>query len=379
MLTLYIVPNWYELNLLPGESRIKPPPAPVRASRAVATMRRMNTASRSSPGSLDPAGPLADDARAMEGLAWARRALERESLLIEPLAGDASFRRYFRLRDGEAHWVLMDAPPGKEDLEPFIRVAEKLDAGGVSVPALLARNPARGFLVLEDLGDVLLRERLFPATAAHWFPDLLSLLGRLARDIAPDGLPAYDRARLQHELELFPEWYLGRHKGIRLSCSQLDLWEDLATRLILSAEGQPQGFVHRDFHSCNLLVQPGDRLSVIDFQDACHGPLAYDLASLLWDRYITWPRTQLEGWMEAFRADVAPGRPTERWMREVDWMGLQRNLKIVGIFARLAYRDGKTGYLDLIPRFWGYLQDVLPRYPEFSDFHDLLGELACAP
>jgi aminoglycoside/choline kinase family phosphotransferase len=300
-------------------------------------------------------------------------------LRIEPLAGDASFRRYFRLRDGEAHWVLMDAPPAKEDLGPFIEVAGKLASGGVAVPALLARDQAQGYLVLEDLGDTLLRERLSPESAPHWFPDLLRLLHRLARDISPEGLPAYDRARLQRELELFPEWYLGRHKGIQLSCSQLDLWEDLATRLILSAEAQPQVFVHRDFHSCNLLVQSGDRLSVIDFQDACRGPLSYDLASLLWDRYITWPRVQLEGWMEAFRAEVAPERSPERWIREVDWMGLQRNLKIVGIFARLAYRDGKTEYLDLIPRFWGYLQDVLPRYPEFRDFNKLLGELACAP
>jgi aminoglycoside/choline kinase family phosphotransferase len=336
-------------------------------------MRRMSSASP------PPHGPPTDDPRAREGLEWARGALGRGSLRLEPLAGDASFRRYFRLRDGDEHWVLMDAPPAKEDLGPFIAVAGKLAAGGVAVPALLARDRSRGYLVLEDLGDTLLRERLSPESAAQWFPDLLGLLRRLARDISPEGLPPYDRARLQLELELFPEWYLGRHKGIRLSCSQLDLWEDLATRLILSAEGQPQVFVHRDFHSCNLLVQPGDRLSVIDFQDACHGPLGYDLASLIWDRYITWPRTQLEGWMEDFRAEVVPDRPPERWIREVDWMGLQRNLKIVGIFARLAYRDGKTGYLDLIPRFWGYLQDVLPRYPEFGDFHDLLGELACAP
>jgi aminoglycoside/choline kinase family phosphotransferase len=342
-------------------------------------MRRMNTASRSSRGSSDPAGPLAGDPRAAEGLAWAQRALGRESLRIEPLAGDASFRRYFRLRDGQEHWVLMDAPPAKEDLGPFIRVAEKLAGGGVAVPALLAREPARGYLVLEDLGDTLLRERLSRESAPRWFPDLLGLLRQLARDISPDGLPAYDRNRLQLEAELFPEWYLGRHKGIRLSCSQLDLWEDLVTRLILSAEAQPQVFVHRDFHSCNLLVQPGNRLSVIDFQDACHGPLSYDLASLLWDRYITWPRARLEGWMEDFRIEAAPDRPTGQWIREVDWMGLQRNLKVVGIFARLAYRDGKTGYLDLIPRFWGYLQDVLPRYPEFRDFHELLGELECAP
>ncbi len=342
-------------------------------------MRAMNTASRSPADAASPAGDLAGDARATEGLTWARHALDRPSLGIEPLAGDASFRRYFRLRDGEEHWVLMDAPPAKERLEPVIDVAARLGAGAVPVPAILAEDRDRGFLVLEDLGDTLLKELLTPESAAHWFPPLLQLLHRLGEDISFDGLPAYDRIRLQEELELFPDWYLGRHKGIRLSCSQLDLWEDLATRLILSAEAQPQVFVHRDFHSCNLLVGPGDRLAVIDFQDAVRGPLSYDLASLLWDRYIPWPRTRLEGWMESFRAEVVPDRSPERWIREVDWMGVQRNLKIVGIFARLAYRDGKTAYLDLIPRFWQYLQDVLPRYPEFREFHALLEELACEP
>jgi aminoglycoside/choline kinase family phosphotransferase len=342
-------------------------------------MRAMNTASRSPAEASGITGELAGDARATAGLTWARHALERPSLTIEPLAGDASFRRYFRLRDGQEHWVLMDAPPAKESLGPFIDVAARLEGGGVRVPAIEAGEQGQGFLVLEDLGDTLLRERLTPEAAAHWFPPLLELLRRLAQDIAFDGLAGYDRGRLQEELELFPDWYLGRHKGIHLSCSQLDLWEDLATRLILSAEAQPQVFVHRDFHCCNLLVQPGDRLAVIDFQDAVQGPLSYDLASLLWDRYIPWPRSQLEGWMEDFRARVAPGRSPERWIREVDWMGVQRNLKIVGIFARLAYRDGKTDYLDLIPRFWQYLQDVLPRYPEFQDFHELLEELACAP
>lgn len=319
------------------------------------------------------------DDRAVEGVDWSRHALGRPGLTIEPLAGDASFRRYFRLRDGQAHWVLMDAPPADEDLDPFIAVAGVLDDGGILVPAILAEDRGRGFLVLEDLGDRLLRDELSPDAPETWFPALLDLLHRLAKDVSADTLPPYDRHRLQQELELFPEWYLGRHKGLRLSCAQLDLWEDLATRLLVSAERQPQGFVHRDFHSCNLLVQPDHRLGVIDFQDAVRGPLSYDLASLLWDRYIPWPRERLEAWMEAFRARTLPDHPAESWVRTVDWMGLQRNLKILGIFARLNYRDGKAGYLELMPRFWGYVQDVLSRYPEFHAFHALLEELACEP
>jgi aminoglycoside/choline kinase family phosphotransferase len=193
------------------------------------------------------------------------------------------------------------------------------------------------------------------------------------------SLPEYDRDRLVTELELFTTWYLEKHRGLRLSCEDWDVWEALCTRLIVSAQEQPRVFVHRDFHSCNLMVQPDGRLGVIDFQDAVRGPLSYDLASLLWDRYIPWPRSRLEGWVEDFRQRVAPEIPSGTWTRWCDWMGLQRNLKIVGIFARLHHRDGKAGYLEMIPRFWGYLQDVLPRYEETREFHQLLERLRCAP
>lgn len=273
----------------------------------------------------------------------------------------------------------MDAPPGHEDTAPFVDVTGRLRAAGLHAPAIEAADADRGYLLLEDLGDLLLRDRLTAATADTWFPPLLDLLTCLARDVSADGLPPYDRPRLQSELELFPEWYLGRHKNIQLSCSQLDLWEDLATRLMMSAESQPQVFVHRDFHSCNLLVLGDGALGVIDHQDAVRGPLSYDLASLLWDRYITWPRDQVEAWTEDFRRRTAPALAPDSWQRAVDWMGLQRNLKIVGIFARLSYRDGKAGYLDLIPRFWDYVRGTLRRYPEFRDFDDLLETLACAP
>ncbi len=352
----------------------------MRPSARVATMRAMTE--HPSTGAASPtSGPANADAdpRAAAGLAWARAQLGRPNLRIEPLAGDASFRRYFRLRDGDAHWVLMDAPPDREDSGPFVDVARRLHAASVPAPAIEASDLSKGFLVLEDLGDTLLREVLDADTVDDWFPALFDLLATLARDVDTTGLPAYDRPRLQQEMELFTDWYLARHKGIRLDCGQLDLWEDLATRLLVSAERQPQVFVHRDFHSCNLLVREDGGLAVIDFQDAVHGPLSYDLASLLWDRYITWPRPRVEAWIESFREAAAPALDPEDWRRAVDWMGLQRNLKIVGIFARLHYRDGKDGYLEMIPQFWGYVRDTLTRYPEFAAFDALLEDLQCAP
>ncbi|KAA9133402.1 phosphotransferase [Marinihelvus fidelis] len=318
------------------------------------------------------------DRRAGQALAWAEAQLQR-ALAIEPLAGDASFRRYFRLRDDASSWVVMDAPPDRENCAPFIDVDRRLRDAALPAPAIIAADLDAGFLLLDDLGDTLLRDALTTNNADAWFPPLLDMLGSFASSVDASGLPAYDRQQLLVELELFPHWYLERHKACRLSCEDWDIWEALCTRVINTALGQPQVFVHHDFHSCNLLVQPDDTLAVIDFQDAVRGPVTYDLASLLWDRYIHWPRSRLEGWMEAARQRLAPDTDSATWVRWCDWMGLQRNLKIVGIFARLHHRDGKAGYLPLIPMFWRYLGDVLPRYPEFAEFAELLERLKCAP
>ena len=278
-----------------------------------------------------------------------------------PLAGDASFRRYFRLTDGNDSWVLMDAPPEREDSRPFVDVARRLQAGGVEAPHILAQDLEQGFLLLEDLGDELLRDDLHGGNADHWMPRLFTLLQRFASRVDAQGLPDYDRQRLLTELELFTTWYLEKHKGLRLSRAEQKVWEALCTRLIDSALDQPRVFVHRDFHSANLLRAPDAGIGVIDFQDAVRGPLSYDFASLVWDRYIPWTRPQLEAWMEDMRRRVAADVAPDTWTRWCDWMGLQRNIKIVGIFARLHYRDGRAGYLEMIPRFWGYVQDVLPR------------------
>lgn len=273
----------------------------------------------------------------------------------------------------------MDAPPEVEDSHPFADIAGRLRAAGLHAPEIIHKNMDQGFLLLEDLGDDLYRDRVGPENGQTFMDTMLPVLARMSSDVDHRGLPDYDAERLLQELMLFPDWYLARHKGISLGCEQLEGWEDLCRRLIESAREQPQVFVHRDFHSCNLLATPSGTVGIIDFQDAVRGPLCYDFISLVWDRYISWPREQLLAWMEAFRNRVAPETEHQTWVRWCDWMGLQRNLKVVGIFTRLHYRDSKEGYIEMIPRFWDYLIDVLHRYPETSGFHRLLEDLKCAP
>jgi len=320
-----------------------------------------------------------NDARLEAALRWCLGHLPFELNAVSPVSGDASFRRYFRLQGAASSHILMDAPPTREDSRPFVDIASRLRQAGAQAPQIFATDLEQGFLLLEDFGDTLFRSVLNINNADQLFPPLFKVLQVLACKVDYRGLPDYNRDRLLTDLELFPNWYLQQHKQVELSCEDWDIWEDLCTRLITSAQQQPQVFVHRDFHSCNLLDLGHGDVGVIDFQDGVRGPITYDLISLLWDRYISWPRSRLEGWMEELRLQVAPQVGRDEWRRYCDWMGLQRNLKIVGIFARLHYRDGKAGYLEMIPRFWSYLMDVLPRYAETRPMLELLERLECAP
>jgi aminoglycoside/choline kinase family phosphotransferase len=297
---------------------------------------------------------------------------------LSPVSGDASFRRYFRLAAGGRSLILMDAPPDREDSRPFVDIAQRLRAAGLNAPEILRFDLERGFGLLEDFGDTLYREIFSAESADALMPGLLDVLEGMAARVDCTGLPVYGEAVLQAEMDLFTDWYLERHRGRPLRGSERALWAGLCGRLIESAQAQPQVFVHKDFHSCNLLHTPRGP-GLIDFQDGLRGPLSYDLVSLLWDRYIAWPRRRLEDWMEQARLRIGAGIAPAEWVRCCEWMGLQRNLKIVGIFARLRYRDGKQGYLELIPRFYRYLLDVLPRYPVFHEFHGLLEQAECAP
>lgn len=310
--------------------------------------------------------------------AWAAAELGLAEIELQPVSGDASFRRYFRLRAPGRHLILMDAPPDREDSRPFIDIAERLRAGGLKPPEIIRFDLQQGFGLLEDFGDTLYRDVLDENSVDDLFPGLFAILEGMAAGVDARGLPEYGEGLLQAEMDLFPDWYLDRHRRRPFTGAERLLWVNLCHSLIESARRQPQVFVHKDFHSCNLL-QTEDGPGIIDFQDGVRGPVSYDLVSLLWDRYIAWPRERLLGWMTEIRPQLAPNFAPEDWIRYCDWMGLQRNLKIVGIFARLNYRDGKQGYLEMIPRFYQYLLDVLPLYPEFRSIHHLLERAECAP
>lgn len=318
------------------------------------------------------------DQRQLEAAAWAARCTGQDRVQLQPVSGDASFRRYFRFQHEQRSVILMDAPPDKEDSAPFVDVARRLRSAGLNAPEIIHFDFERGFGLLEDLGDTLYRELISEESSDKLFPGLIDLLERMAIRVEPNGLPQYDEQAFSAELELFTTWYLGRHKKRTLQAGEIQVWDDVRRLLIDSALEQPRVFVHRDFHSCNLLRTAAGP-AIIDFQDAMIGPVSYDLVSLIWDRYIAWPRNRLKGWIkDAY--EVLPVNCTfPQWLRYCDLMGLQRNLKIVGIFSRLKYRDGKDGYLEMIPHFYQYLLDVLALYPEFEEFRHLLEQNECAP
>lgn len=310
---------------------------------------------------------------------WARETLGDPAAALRPLAGDASFRRYFRVQAGGATLVAMDAPPEREPLAPYLAATGLLARAGAHVPAVHARDLARGFLLLEDLGDAQYLERLTPDAADGLYADALAALAQI-QTLPRSGLPPYDEALLQYELDLFSEWYLGRHLGLELSAAERDLLRRTERLLIDRALAQPRVVVHRDYHSRNLMVaepNPG----VLDHQDAVWGPVSYDLASLLRDCYVAWPEERVRGWVGAYRTRaVAAGAldaavDAARLLEWCDWTGAQRHLKAAGIFARLCYRDGKPGYLADVPRTLAHARAECARRPELAEFGAFLGRL----
>lgn len=286
-----------------------------------------------------------------------------------PASSDASFRRYFRIQTDDGPRILMDAPPRQEDSRPFVDVAERLLACGVNVPRILAADLEQGFLLLTDLGDDIYLGQLDEHNADALYGDALAALVTIQRGARAEGLPGYDAALLQREMALFPDWLLERHLGLDLSAVRGDL--ALAfERLQASALEQPRVFVHRDYHSRNLMRTAVDNPGILDFQDAVAGPVTYDLVSLLRDCYIAWPDARIDRWIAHYRelaaaAGIEIDGP-DRFRRWFDLMGVQRHLKASGIFARLHHRDGKAGYLADIPRTWGYIQALLDRYEELE-------------
>ena len=319
-------------------------------------------------------------ARAGQRLAWARSASGDAGLALVRASTDAGFRSYWRGRAGAGSpagrsLIVMDSPPGLEDVRPWLRMHELLLAGGVRVPRVLARDVDAGLLLLEDLGTHTCLQAAADIDADALFDGAITQLLQLQAIPPPADLPTYDEAMLGRELRLFDEWYLGRHLGLTLDCGELETLDLVYRRLIDAALAQPRVLVHRDYMPRNLMPVP-DGPAVLDFQDAVRGPVAYDPLSLFKDAFISWPQERIDTWLLRYHARAqAAGLPVpapERFRRDVDWIGVQRHLKVIGIFARLHHRDGKPRYLQDVPRFLGYLDAVLPRYAELAPLAELI-------
>lgn len=315
-----------------------------------------------------------NDARLALLHGWLARDLGLHPSRIESASSDASFRRYFRAFCQRGTFIVMDAPPATEDVRPYLRVTRMLEPLGIHVPHVYEVDVARGLLLLEDLGGTHYLARLASGSDPEGlYREALEALAtiQLRGGEAAAELPPYDHEPLARELELMPEWFLGRHLRLELSSDERELLAAVFERLIMEALGQPQVFVHRDYHSRNLMVVGERNPGVIDFQDALRGPVGYDLVSLLKDCYISWPRERVVGWVSGYRCALesrgAPvGRSPAQFLRWFDLIGVQRHIKVLGIFARLWYRDGKRGYLRDLPLTLEYVRDTCRRYPELA-------------
>ena len=316
--------------------------------------------------------------------AWAARQLGGDSLDIAPASADASFRRYFRVTAKGRDYIVMDAPPAHEDCRPFVAVARLFGDAGVHVPQVLAQDLDQGFLLLTDLGNTTYLSALNEAALNQGVARELYLasndaLIRIQQTSRPGVLPEYDRALLTRELMLFPEWYVAKHLGVAMKDEQKAILDTVFERILANNLAQPQVYVHRDWHSRNLMVSepnPG----ILDFQDAVYGPITYDLASIYRDAYIQWDEEHQIDWVirywEKARAARLPVREDfgEFW-RDFEWMGAQRHIKVLGIFARLCHRDGKNGYLKDMPLVAKYLRAACERYRELGPLLKLLDQL----
>ena len=329
----------------------------------------------------------AGDARLLELTEWTKQTLRTGEFALAPASADASFRRYFRITPdapwrGHATLIAMDAPPSREDCRPFVRVAALLRGAGLHAPEVLAGDHDQGFLLLTDLGTRTYLDELDAASAPALYADATDALVRWQRATRAEALPRYDETLLARELALFPDWYVGRHLGVAPGPAQQQTLAQAFRRILDNNLAQPRVFVHRDYHSRNLMVaapNPG----ILDFQDAVEGPVTYDLVSLLRDAYVEWDEARqidwaARYWEKARKAGLPVAADFGDFWRDFEWMGVQRQLKVLGIFARLAHRDGKTAYLDDMPRVMRYLHGACGRYDELLPLRALLDELPAA-
>lgn len=294
-------------------------------------------------------------------------------------SSDASFRRYFRWEGEGRSFVVMDAPPPQENCKPFVDIAFLLAKSGINVPKIYAEDLERGFLLLNDLGNKTYLDVIDGENADALFSDALQALLAFQQLPMVAPLPSYDVALLRRELELFPEWYVKRELGIEFDAAQQQQWQAVSELLIDSALAQPKVLVHRDYMPRNLMLSepnPG----VLDFQDAVYGPVTYDVTCLFKDAFLSWPEERVRGWLESYwqqasALNIPVQTDFEDFLRASDLMGVQRHLKVIGIFARICHRDGKPRYLADVPRFFAYIDAVIARRPELADLRALFASL----
>ncbi|MDO9310944.1 MAG: phosphotransferase [Nitrosomonas sp.] len=312
---------------------------------------------------------------------WVKEQFPEKPFTLQPASADASFRRYFRVFFKDQTLIAMDAPPQQEDCTPFIQVAKILAATGVHVPKIVAKDLDQGFLLLSDLGDTTFLQALNNQmdSADQLYGDAIDALIKLQLSQQVEGLPGYDEALLLKELNLFPDWFVAKHLRVTITEKQQAVLQSIFTRIIQNNIAQPRVLVHRDFHSRNLMVtspNPG----IIDFQDAVVGPITYDLVSLFKDAYIRWDEERILDWMiryweKARKAGLPVSTDFAEFYRDFEWMGVQRHIKILGVFSRLYYRDGKENYLNDLPLVMEYLRKTCKRYRELHLLLNLLDEL----
>ncbi len=308
---------------------------------------------------------------------WTETVLPAPLHSLEPASADASFRRYFRADTPAGSFVVMDAPPSHEDCRPYRHVAHLFREAGANTPEILAENLAEGFLLLSDFGNTTYLMALDDASADRLYRDANASLIKIQLASRPGELPDYDRELLSRELRLFPDWYLAKHLGVALTAEQQAVMDAAFAAILANNLAQSRVYVHRDWHSRNLMVTEQDNPGVLDFQDAVYGPITYDLASIYKDAYIRWEEDRVLDWVVRYwEAARKAGLPVHadfgEFYRDFEWMGVQRHIKVLGIFARLYHRDGKDGYLKDMPLVMDYLRRACGRYNGLGDFLRLL-------
>ena len=317
---------------------------------------------------------------------WLSEVLKNTPYEIEPASADASFRRYFRVAVNDATYIAMDAPPPQEDCSPFVHAAEVLSQAGLNVPKIVAQDISNGFLLLSDLGNTTFLNALQShnglEVAADLYRDASQALIKMQLASKLGVFPEYNEALLMREMALFPEWYVAKHLQVTLTDVQQETMRKTFNLLNANILAQAKVYVHRDYHSRNLMVQNDSHdLGILDFQDAVYGPITYDLVSLLKDAYISWDEDQIldwavRYWQSARKAGLPVPEDVADFYRDFEWMGAQRHIKVLGIFARLYHRDGKDGYLKDMPLVMDYLRRVCDRYIELKPMLRLLDQLA---